>query len=141
MITDPKFKAMTDRGIPADVRGFRMRTAILNSSSYLIRYLRERGRVSSEPQLDREMQGFPSTRSRHFTAAHGRIRQPAVRFSSPPERYTKDTYIADLKEIILGKHKPENVILLEIFPEQQKTRIDFYCTEQLIGIKMVCPTN
>ncbi len=33
------------------------------------------------------------------------------------------------------------MILLEIFPEQQKTRIDFYCTEQLIGIKMVCLTK
>jgi hypothetical protein len=30
------------------------------------------------------------------------------------------------------------VILLEIYPHQQKTRIDFYCTEQLTGIKSVC---
>ena len=36
---------------------------------------------------------------------------------------------------------PENVILLEIFPHKQKTRIDFYCTEEYIGIKTVCLTE
>ena len=46
-----------------------------------------------------------------------------------------------LKEIILGNHSPENVILLEIFPHQQKTRIDFYCTQDYIGIKPVCLTE
>jgi hypothetical protein len=35
----------------------------------------------------------------------------------------------------------QNVILLEIFPEQQKTRIDFYCTEKALGIKTVCLTK
>ena len=43
--------------------------------------------------------------------------------------------------MILGGHAPENVILLEIFPRKQKTRIDFFCTEDYIGIKMVCLTE
>ncbi len=34
-----------------------------------------------------------------------------------------------------------NVILLEIFPEQQKTRIDFRCTADYLGIKAVCLTE
>jgi len=46
-----------------------------------------------------------------------------------------------LKEIILGDADPENVILLEIYPEQQKTRVDFYCTEDILGIKTVCLTK
>lgn len=41
----------------------------------------------------------------------------------------------------MGSHAPEQVILLEIYPEQQKTRIDFYCTEQLLGVKTVCLTK
>jgi len=41
----------------------------------------------------------------------------------------------------VGKDDPEQVILLEIFPRQQKTRIDFYCTEDYLGIKMVCLTE
>src|SRR5205085_698089 len=37
--------------------------------------------------------------------------------------------------------KPENVILLEIEPEKQKTRIDFSATELLLGIQSVCVTK
>ena len=36
---------------------------------------------------------------------------------------------------------PENVILLEIEPEKQKTRIDFACTETLLGMRPVCLTK
>ncbi|AXE18082.1 hypothetical protein DR864_10210 [Runella rosea] len=50
-------------------------------------------------------------------------------------------YIAKLKAVILGNENPENVILLEIYPEQQKTRIDFAVTEALLGVKAVCYTK
>ena len=46
-----------------------------------------------------------------------------------------------LKDLIVGDENPENVILLEIFPEKQKTAIDFTLTEQLLGIKTVCLTK
>ena len=46
-----------------------------------------------------------------------------------------------MKDIIIDKEDPENVILLEIFPRKQKTRIDFFATEDYIGIKMVCLTE
>ncbi|MDR2236946.1 MAG: hypothetical protein LBE92_12565 [Chryseobacterium sp.] len=46
-----------------------------------------------------------------------------------------------LKELIVGDENPENVILLEIFPERQKTAIDFALTEQLLGIKTICLTQ
>jgi hypothetical protein len=41
----------------------------------------------------------------------------------------------------VGASDPEEVVLLEIYPEQQKTRIDFHCTEKALGIKTVCLTN
>ncbi|MBK7230412.1 MAG: hypothetical protein IPH97_16440 [Ignavibacteriales bacterium] len=50
----------------------------------------------------------------------------------------KSSYQSLLKNIIVGKHDPENVILLEIDPEKQKTRIDFAATEELTGITTVC---
>lgn len=50
----------------------------------------------------------------------------------------KDEYIQKLKQVILGNENPENVILLEIYPEKQKTAIDFALTEQYLGIKTVC---
>ncbi len=46
-----------------------------------------------------------------------------------------------LQEVIVGNEDPENIILLEIFPEKQKTAIDFALTEKLLGIKTVCLTK
>jgi hypothetical protein len=52
--------------------------------------------------------------------------------------YNEDSYISFLKEIILNGYSPANVILLDIEPEKQKTRIDFAATKKLIGIDPVC---
>ncbi len=46
-----------------------------------------------------------------------------------------------LREVIVGDSDPENVILLEIEPEKQKTYIDFLCTEKFLGVKPVCLTK
>ena len=54
---------------------------------------------------------------------------------------SKDEYIKKLKQVIVGSENPENVILLEIYPEKQKTAIDFALTEQYLGIKTVCLTK
>jgi glutathionylspermidine synthase len=95
-----------------------------------------------EPQLI-EMQGFPTLFAyevllddvfkKHFPVPEN--------FSSYLGNYNKETYLQLLKEMITGNENPENVILLEIFPEKQKTRIDFYCTQQWLGIKPVCLTE
>ncbi|PZU84071.1 MAG: hypothetical protein DI529_11765 [Chryseobacterium sp.] len=53
----------------------------------------------------------------------------------------KDEYIQKLKQVIVGNENPENVILLEIYPEKQKTAIDFVLTEQYLGIKTICLTK
>lgn len=53
---------------------------------------------------------------------------------------TLDHYITILKQVLLGNHDPENVILMEIQPETQKTAPDFYCTEKFTGVKAVCIT-
>jgi hypothetical protein len=51
---------------------------------------------------------------------------------------TADKYAQLLKDIIVADSDPKNVILLEIEPEKQKTRIDFAATEELTGIQSVC---
>jgi hypothetical protein len=50
-------------------------------------------------------------------------------------------YLALLRRTIVDEADPANVILLEIEPEKQKTRIDFACTEVLLGIRSVCLTK
>jgi hypothetical protein len=46
-------------------------------------------------------------------------------------------YLALLRRTISGKHAPEQVILLEIDPQEQKTLPDFRATEQLLGVPTV----
>ena len=95
-----------------------------------------------EPQLI-EMQGFP-------TLFGFQIYYPEVlknNFEIPEgfdnylNGYNKESYTQLLKEIIIGNHDIENVILLEINPHEQKTRIDFYCTQDYLGIPIVSLTD
>jgi len=52
-----------------------------------------------------------------------------------------DSYQRLLRRAIVGKHEPENVILMEIHPEEQKTLPDFALTEKMLGIRAVCITS
>ena len=51
------------------------------------------------------------------------------------------SYVELLRKTIVGDHPPQEVVLLEILPHQQKTRIDFYSTQELLGIPVVCLTD
>ncbi len=50
-------------------------------------------------------------------------------------------YLDLLRRAIIADAAPENVVLLEIEPAKQKTRIDFACTETLLGVRPVCLTE
>ncbi|GHB81805.1 hypothetical protein [Persicitalea jodogahamensis] len=95
-----------------------------------------------EPQLI-ELQGFPSL------MAYQAYLSELFKFHAPiPESFnyafgvsTYEEYMESLRELIVGNEAPENVILLEIYPEQQKTRVDFAVTERMLGVKAVCYTE
>jgi hypothetical protein len=52
-----------------------------------------------------------------------------------------EAYLHLLRRTIIADSAPENVVLLEIEPEKQKTRVDFAATETLLGIRPVCVTK
>ncbi len=52
-----------------------------------------------------------------------------------------EAYLNLLRRTIIADSAPESVVLLEIEPEKQKTRIDFAATETLLGIRLVCVTQ
>jgi len=52
-----------------------------------------------------------------------------------------EEYYHILDEVICNNHPKENVILLEIEPEKQNTKIDFYYCRRDIGIPIVCITD
>jgi hypothetical protein len=140
IIADARFKELTKDAIPPQLK-----VPHENDHSHFIAFdfgICVNTNGDHEPQLI-EMQGFPSlfayqvlfpeVSSRHFEQPEG--------FDNYLNGFTKESYLRLLKEIITGTHNPENVVLLEIFPEKQKTRIDFYCTEDYTGIKTVCLTD
>jgi hypothetical protein len=86
-----------------------------------------------------EAQGFPSLYLYQDMIAHMYRRHFDV-----PESYShlvgmsSEAYIELLRNIIVGDCKPENVVLLEIAPVFQTTRIDFLCTEEKLHVKTLC---
>jgi hypothetical protein len=52
-----------------------------------------------------------------------------------------EAYLDLLRRTIVADAPPESVILLEIDPEKQKTRVDFAATERLLGVRPVCVTK
>jgi hypothetical protein len=95
-----------------------------------------------EPQLI-EMQGFPSLYG--FQVIYPDILRKHFNIPSNYTQYlggyNRDSYTKLLREVLLGHHQRENVILLELKPHEQKTRVDFYCTRDLTGIQPVCITE
>ena len=91
-----------------------------------------------------ELQAFPSLFGFQFLLLHCMRRAyPAIpgEWTSSFGGIRDEGYIDLLRQTILGKSKPENVVLLEIEPEKQKTRIDFAATETVLGIRPVCLTR
>jgi hypothetical protein len=52
-----------------------------------------------------------------------------------------ESYTQLLRDAIVARHDPENVVLMEVHPEEQKTLPDFLLTEKLLGIRTVCVTK
>ena len=52
-----------------------------------------------------------------------------------------DAYLEFLRRTIIADSPLESVVLLEIQPEKQKTRVDFAATETFLGIRPVCVTK
>ena len=90
-----------------------------------------------------ELQGFPSLY--FFQPDLAKVYQKIFEL---PETLTpffnglnEKTYIETMRRVIVGDTPPEQVILLEIEPEKQNTRIDFLATENHLGIETVCLTK
>jgi hypothetical protein len=54
---------------------------------------------------------------------------------------TSQEYLQILDDVLRNGHPKENVILLEIEPEKQNTKIDFYYCKRDLGIPTVCVTE
>jgi hypothetical protein len=140
VIVKPDFKTLTANAVPKDFN-----VPNENDHSHFIAFdfgICENTNGELEPQLI-EMQGFPTLFAYQvwddeITRKHYNI---PSNYDSYLNGFTKKTYLQLLKDIIVANHDPENVILLEIFPHKQKTRIDFYYTQDYLHIPIVCITE
>jgi hypothetical protein len=91
-----------------------------------------------EPKLV-ELQAFPSlygyqpVLARQYIESYGLPSNLGIYLGG----YDHDRYLQLMRELIVGGHVPENVILLEIHPEGQKTLCDFLITQRELGIAIV----
>ncbi|MEO7294009.1 MAG: hypothetical protein ABIW34_12950, partial [Ginsengibacter sp.] len=140
VIVDENFKRLTAAAIPEGEE-----VPNENAHTHFIAFdfgICENTAGELEPQLI-EMQGFPTLFG--FQVYHPEVVKKHFdipgNFDNYLGGYNKESYIQLLKEIIIGGHNVENVILLEINPHEQKTRIDFYCTQDYLGIPIVSLTD
>jgi hypothetical protein len=102
-----------------------------------------------------ELQAFPSLYAYQVTLAQSyidvyglqrRASGPGLRASAAfewPELnfflsgLNERTYRELLRAAIVGTHDPENVVLMEIHPREQKTLPDFLLTEKMLGVRTV----
>ena len=136
VITGYNFKSLTAHAIPPEVK-----VPDENAHTHFIAFdfgICVNDKNELEPQLI-EMQGFPTLFA--FQVFQDEMARKYLNipegFSSYLNGFTKETYLQLLKEIIVKDEAPEHVILLEILPHQQKTRVDFYCTEDYLHIPVV----
>jgi hypothetical protein len=91
-----------------------------------------------EPKLV-ELQGFPSLygyqpmMAEQYIESYGLRKDLEVYLSG----YNHDSYWELLRTLIVADHDPENVILMEIDPQHQKTLPDFNITQRKLGIAVV----
>jgi len=140
IILKPDFKSQTDKAIPSGdfVPGDETHPHFIAFDFGVC----INAKKELEPQLI-ELQGFPTLYAfqvyypemiqKHFPLTDS--------FTQYLGRYTRSSYLEELRKILLGNDEPEETILLEIKPHEQKTRIDFYCTQDYFGIQPVCITE
>ncbi|MDB5232115.1 MAG: hypothetical protein JWN76_2920 [Chitinophagaceae bacterium] len=140
VITESDFKERTANAIPEHLK-------VLNENdhSHFIAFdfgICQNFAGELEPQLI-EMQGFPTLFGYQVLQAEMMRKNFSIpgNFNNYLNGFSKDSYTKLLREIIVADCDPENVILLELFPHQQKTRIDFYCTQDYTGVQPVCLTE
>jgi len=137
-LTQPNFKELTKGAIKHP-------SLVVPNEDYHTRFLQMDFGICRNPDGEIipqliEIQGFPSlyffqdllykAYMEHFDIPAGYT----VHF----DELDSKSYIDLLRKTIVGDFNPKEVVLLEIEPEKQVTRIDFLGAEHHLGIKVLC---
>jgi len=141
LVDSPEYLARSDKSIPAEYR-------VPNEPAHPMFVQVDFGLVRDaggalQPKLV-ELQAFPSLYAYQLTMAQSYIDVYGLNRFEGGSRLqyflgglNDRSYRELMRAAIVGTHDPENVILMEIHPEEQKTLPDFLRTEQMLGVRTV----
>jgi hypothetical protein len=149
LVDNAEYRARSDASIPAEFR-------VPNEPTHPMFVQVDFGLVRDaggklQPKLV-ELQAFPSLYAYQVTLAKSYIDVYGLENTASGTRspasgqeqlqfflggLDEDSYRELLRRAIVGVHDPENVILMEIHPQAQKTLPDFLLTEKMLGVKTV----
>jgi len=140
LVENPEYRAQSEASIPAEFRA-------PNEAAHPMFVQVDFGLVRDaagelQPKLV-ELQAFPSLYAYQPVLAQAYI---DVFSLDSTLRYflsglDSAAYSQLLRDAIVAGHDPAHVVLMEVHPEEQKTRPDFLLTEKLLGIHTVCITK
>jgi hypothetical protein len=136
LVNNPEYRRASDATVPPqyNVPNESPRPMFLQVDFGLVR--NSNGEL--EPKLV-ELQAFPSlyayqpVLAKQYIESYGLPSSLGIYLGG----YDHDGYQQLMRELIVAGHDPENVILLEIHPEKQKTLCDFLITQRDLGIAIV----
>ena len=141
LVESPEYHARSDASIPPEFR-------VANEPARPLFVQVDFGLVRDasgelQPKLV-ELQAFPSLYAYQVMLAQSYIDVYGLGRLESGERLNfflsglgEKSYRDLLRRAIVGTHDPENVILMEIHPQQQKTLPDFLLTEKMLGVRTV----
>jgi len=145
LVDNPAYRAKSDEAVPAEFR-------VPNEAPHPMFVQVDFGLVRDaggelQPKLV-ELQAFPSLYAYQGPLAQAYLdvyglTATGLRLPASGElkyflsELDEASYRELLRRAIVGSHDPENVILMEIHPREQKTLPDFLLTEKLLGVRTV----
>ena len=147
LVDNPEYRAKSDEAVPAafNVPNEAPHPMFIQVDFGLVR--NQNGEI--QPKLV-ELQAFPSLYAYQTFLAQAYIDVYGLEKLTPgsglpasgPLKYflsglDDNSYRDLLRRAIIGSHDPENVILMELHPQEQKTLPDFLLTEKMLGVRAV----
>jgi hypothetical protein len=136
LLTSPKYLRVSDKTVPPEynVANESKKPMFVSVDFGLVR----NAKGGLDPKLV-ELQAFPSlygyqsVLAQQYIDSYGLKKDLGIYLGG----FEHDSYTKLMREVIVGGHNPENVILMEIDPEHQKTLPDFLITQKELGIAIV----
>jgi len=136
LIKQPNFKELTQKAIPAD-----WNVPNENEHPHFLTFdfgicKNETGELT--PMLI-EMQGFPSLYGfqTHLSNTYRDCFEIDHSVNHFLNGFDEEKYVELFKKVIIGKHQPHQVALMDVDALNQKTAIDFLVTQKMLGIKIL----